>query len=576
MQFPRPRSAAALLTAALALAASTLGSAEASASSPFLVVPDPAVAEASAAYRYANMTNEEAFAELDRRQIPHERVDNAPGVRAPIRLTGRLHGVYIHSSLPLEQRATTMFEILDARLALSLDDFAALLERHDIDEVVHYTMYRPNVSPPGHAHSIAQASPHRATTGAAPHTPSAGAEAAATKTGGQDAEAAPGAPGKAASLSGKATAKKPKRTGKAGLTATRKKPAATRRTSPPQGQSPAKASPLSRATLPDGTANDPTSSAHATVGSPAPLALDKAPGQRAQKVGATEATSLREKKAPTTPKPTQTATPPEKAAPDPGTPAAKASKPGAEPKATTQRSEAAAPAPRNKPAASRATGKPDEAVNAAPKGTDAAPKGTSAAPKGAAPKRTGKHQEAATSASSDDSVPQKADRHAAAHKPATKTDDATAAHKPATRTSDKAPAARPDGTTEAERAATAPTATAPAAVHAPAAPVKPRPKWAPPGTRHPAGLAIDVGGLRKRDGTWLSVAHHFGGHRGERTCGATARTPERSEARELRAIACEAMDQGIFTYTLTPNYDVAHADHFHMEIKPGVRWFLVH
>jgi hypothetical protein len=33
--------------------------------------------------------------------------------------------------------------------------------------------------------------------------------------------------------------------------------------------------------------------------------------------------------------------------------------------------------------------------------------------------------------------------------------------------------------------------------------------WAPPGTRHPAGLAIDVALLHKKDGTWLSVASHF-------------------------------------------------------------------
>ena len=114
--------------------------------SPFLVVPDPAVAEATPAYRYANMTDAEAFAELDRRHILYTRLGAVSGVRAPIRLTGRLHGVYIHSSLPPDQRVTSPFEILDARLALALDDFAAVLERHDIDEVVHFTMYRPNVA----------------------------------------------------------------------------------------------------------------------------------------------------------------------------------------------------------------------------------------------------------------------------------------------------------------------------------------------------------------------------------------------------------------------------------------------
>jgi hypothetical protein len=26
---------------------------------------------------------------------------------------------------------------------------------------------------------------------------------------------------------------------------------------------------------------------------------------------------------------------------------------------------------------------------------------------------------------------------------------------------------------------------------------------------------------------------------------------------------------------LTPHFDQAHADHLHMEIKPGVKWFLI-
>jgi hypothetical protein len=96
------------------------------------------------ASRYANLTNEEAFAELDRRHILYERVESAPGVRAPIRLAGKLHGVFIHSSLPTVQRKTTEFEILDARLAIALDDFAAVLENHGVVELVHYTMYRPH------------------------------------------------------------------------------------------------------------------------------------------------------------------------------------------------------------------------------------------------------------------------------------------------------------------------------------------------------------------------------------------------------------------------------------------------
>jgi hypothetical protein len=129
----------------LAFAGAVLGPSVSQASSPFLITPDPATVESTAAYRYANMTNEEAIAELDRRNLPYVTVDPVPGVRAPIRLTGRLHGVHIHSALPPDQRDTSPFEILDARLALALDDFTAILERHDIDEIVHYTMYRPNV-----------------------------------------------------------------------------------------------------------------------------------------------------------------------------------------------------------------------------------------------------------------------------------------------------------------------------------------------------------------------------------------------------------------------------------------------
>ena len=68
----------------------------------------------------------------------------------------------------------------------------------------------------------------------------------------------------------------------------------------------------------------------------------------------------------------------------------------------------------------------------------------------------------------------------------------------------------------------------------------------------------------------------FHGQIGNRTCGEGTYLPELPEARELRSIVCEASDLGVFTYVLTPNYNAAHADHFHMEIKPGVRWFLYH
>jgi hypothetical protein len=107
------------------------------------VFPPAAEARESPASRYANLSNDAALAELRLRHIAFEPALDAPGVRTPIRLAGKLHGVWVHSSLPEGERRTTPFEILDARLALALDDFAEVLSNHDIVEVIHFTMYRP-------------------------------------------------------------------------------------------------------------------------------------------------------------------------------------------------------------------------------------------------------------------------------------------------------------------------------------------------------------------------------------------------------------------------------------------------
>ncbi len=109
-----------------------------------LIIPPRDVAERTLAFHYANLGDAEVMAELERRGIPWTpATPPLPGVRTPIRLTGPLHGVRIHSTLPEPERKNTPFEILDARLALALDDFCVLLARHDVVEIVHYTMYRP-------------------------------------------------------------------------------------------------------------------------------------------------------------------------------------------------------------------------------------------------------------------------------------------------------------------------------------------------------------------------------------------------------------------------------------------------
>ncbi len=359
--------------------------ATASAGSPYLEVPPEEEVLVSPAYRYANMTDSEAFAELDRRKSPYTKEATAPGVRAPIRLSGKLHDVWIHSSISPEERATTVFEILDARLALALDDFSVILAKHDVVEVVHYTMYRPNMPMPGSAPAVAKGEDDKTTP---------------KKT-------ARGKGKRRASLDGKAV-KGPKGSRKVGGGESRRK---------------------------DG--EDDTFSA-------AKLELEHDHAHLEGDIVATDA--------------------------------------GAK---------------------GRADAKKSDAKKAAPK------------------------------------------------KDAKETKDA--GKKGVTKKSKSAKKRILMATNE-----------------------QPHGKWAPPGTRHPAGLAIDVGILKKSDGSMLHVAAHFRGKIGARTCGENVPEAETSEARELREIVCEAREAGIFTYALTPNFDAAHVDHFHMEIKPQVKWFLYH
>jgi len=115
-----------------------------------------------AASKYASLERAACEAELGKRKIPFERVGEARGVIAPLRLKGAIAGVEFHSMLPLAQRRTSPYEIYDCRLVLALDDWARVLARHDVVEVVHYSVYRPPpakavLNGPGRRHSGALA-----------------------------------------------------------------------------------------------------------------------------------------------------------------------------------------------------------------------------------------------------------------------------------------------------------------------------------------------------------------------------------------------------------------------------------
>jgi hypothetical protein len=102
----------------------------------------PEDAGTTPAVRYGALSPRDCEAELKARKIAFDR-DSAPGVVAPVRLRGRLHGVEFRTDLPEAQRATSPYEIADCRLVLALDDFAQILSAHDIVQVRHYSMYRP-------------------------------------------------------------------------------------------------------------------------------------------------------------------------------------------------------------------------------------------------------------------------------------------------------------------------------------------------------------------------------------------------------------------------------------------------
>lgn len=430
------RSLRVLPPALLAFVATELPATNALASDPFLSIPDPAMVAKTAAYRYANMTNDEALAECTRRNLPFVTVDPVAGVRAPIRLTGRLHGVSIHSNATPNQRQTSPFEILDARLALALDDFTAILEKHDIDEIEHFSMYRP------------------------------GATAKAAKTPAAPPVAGVVVPAKPNEVDVKPEIDKPA-------------PVTTHVALPVQDKPTANAKIVEM----------PTANAKATE-KPVTNKIVARKKPLAPRSGVA-------KKSPAKQNPID--------------------KPGSPP--VTQ-GKTALPS-KEKPAAPPLQKSPTKPL----------------------PKHLGKAE-----------LPGKTS--AVAQEKGIK-------HKEPGDVEEVQQDKPTDVVLEAPKQAVSPAPTIVAT--------------APAGeTRHPGGLAIDVGKLRKKDGTWISVSQHFHGKIGDKACGPDAPVPEHAEAKELRALVCDAMGDHIFTYVLTPNYNAAHYDHFHMEIKPGVKWFLVH
>ena len=97
------------------------------------------------------------------------------------------------------------------------------------------------------------------------------------------------------------------------------------------------------------------------------------------------------------------------------------------------------------------------------------------------------------------------------------------------------------------------------------------------GVRHPAGVAMDVIELVKRDGQLLNVEHDFeSAGVGAPTCGERAKKTTAPKASSLREFICAVDRARLFNLLLTPHYDRHHKDHVHFEVRRGIRWFLTH
>ena len=97
-----------------------------------------------------------------------------------------------------------------------------------------------------------------------------------------------------------------------------------------------------------------------------------------------------------------------------------------------------------------------------------------------------------------------------------------------------------------------------------------------PGKQHTGGLAIDAGQFIRKDGTVLQVERDFHGAIGAPTCGGTSGpSPATADATALRGILCEAATAHLFNVVLTPDFNWAHRNHFHLEVTVGAKWFLV-
>ncbi len=95
-------------------------------------------------------------------------------------------------------------------------------------------------------------------------------------------------------------------------------------------------------------------------------------------------------------------------------------------------------------------------------------------------------------------------------------------------------------------------------------------------SQHAYGLAADVVSFTLRDGRVLDIEADWHGDRGQAVCGETSAVADEDEKGVLlRNLVCAIARTGMFHHILTPNYDRAHRNHLHLDIKRDNAWFSV-
>jgi hypothetical protein len=87
-------------------------------------------------------------------------------------------------------------------------------------------------------------------------------------------------------------------------------------------------------------------------------------------------------------------------------------------------------------------------------------------------------------------------------------------------------------------------------------------------SQHAYGLAVDIMSFTFEDGRTIEVEDNWGAAPGTVPCGEAATIePPSADAELMRNIICTVAQKGLFHHLLTPSYDAAHRNHYHLDIK---------